>query len=123
MLITYYQDGSTVPKRASGVMTGLMALNVLFAAGILFAWTYVAFFVAEPLSWATWMPITRGYGLTGVLEYPFVMLWLFPLAGVFGAWLSLKAGHKPLAYACVAVPLAMLLLVMGWFYLTPSDWH
>lgn len=123
MLINYYEDGSVVPGRPTVIMRGLMGVNALVACVILFAWTYIAFFVAEPLAWATWMPITRGYGLTGVMEYPFVMLWLFPLGGIFGAWLSLKGGRRPLAYACVAIPLAMLLLVMAWFYLTPGDWR
>ena len=123
MLISYYENGTAIPRRPSAIIRALMGVNALFAGLILFAWTYVAFFVAEPLAWATWMPISRGYGLTGVMEYPFVMLWLFPLAGIFGAWLSLKGGRKPLAYACVAVPLAMLALVMVWFYMTPSEWH
>ena len=123
MLISYYEDGAAAPKRTSRGMALLMGANLLLAATILFAWTYIAFFVAEPIAWATWMPIHRGYGLTGVLEYPFVMLWLLPIGGVCGAWASLKAGQKTLAYACVAVPLVTLLLVMGWFHLTPSDWH
>jgi len=104
-------------------MALLMGANGLVAGVILFAWTYVALFVAEPLSWAVWRPVQRGYGLTGVLEYPFIMFWLLPLVGIFGAWVSLKSGNKTIAYAFVAVPLAMLMLVMGWFYLAPTDWH
>jgi hypothetical protein len=123
MLISYYEDGTPAPKRTSHGMAVLMGANVLFAAAILFAWTYVALFVAEPLAWATWMPIHRGYGLAGALEYPFVVLWLLPLIGVGAAWVSLKAGQLTLAYACVAVPLVMLLLVLGWFHLAPADWH
>jgi len=123
MLISYYEDGTAAPKRLSRGMLILMGADVVFAAAILFAWTYISFFVAEPLAWATWMPINRGYGISGVLEYPFVMLWMLPLVGVGCAWLSLKAGRKPLAYACVAVPLVMLALVLGWYHLTPSDWH
>ena len=123
MLINYYEDGSAAPVRTSRIMVTLMALNGIFSSAILFAWTYIALFVAEPLSWATWMPISRGYGFTGVLDYPFVMLWVMPLIGVFGAWVSLQGGRKPLAYTFVAVPLVMLGLVMGWFHLAPPDWH
>jgi hypothetical protein len=123
MLINYYEDGSAAPVRLSRPMIALMAMNGVFSSAILFAWTYIAFFVAEPLSWATWMPISRGFGFTGVLDYPFVMLWALPLVGVFGAWISIHAGRKPLAYAFVAVPLVMLALVMGWFHLAPPDWR
>ena len=123
MLITYYEDGRTIARRVPWPMLSLMIGNAFFASGIVFAWTYLALFVAEPLAWATWMPITRGYGLVGLLEYPFVTLWLLPLIGIFGSWLSLKGGHNVMAYAFVGVPLIMLCLVLGWFYLTPSEWH
>lgn len=123
MLISYYEDGSDAPKKTSFLMGALMVTNGLFATGILFAWTYLSLFVAEPLAWATWMPISRGYGIMGLVEYPFIMLWLMPLIGIFGGWVSLKGGHKAGAYAFVAVPVAMLLLILGWYYLTPSDWH
>ena len=92
MLISYYENGTAIPRRPSAIIRALMGVNALFAGLILFAWTYVAFFVAEPLAWATWMPISRGYGLTGVMEYPFVMLWLFPLAGIFGQGLWVIGG-------------------------------
>jgi hypothetical protein len=123
MLINYYEDGAAAPARTSRIMLTLMTANGLFASAIVFAWTYVALFMAEPLSWATWMPVSRGYGLYGVFEYPFVTLWGMPLFGIFGAWLSLQAGRKTLAYSFVAVPIVMLCLVMGWYYLTPSDWR
>lgn len=123
MLINYYEDEAAAPARTSRFMAALMAMNGAVSAAIVFAWTYVALFVAEPLQWATWMPITRGFGLMGVVEYPFVMLWVMPLAGVFGAWMSLQGRRKALAYTFVAVPLVMLALVMGWYHLAPTDWH
>lgn len=123
MLISYYDDGKNAPTRASVFMGALMVINGIFAAGILFAWTFFSLFVAEPLAWATWMPISRGYGLLGLVEYPFIMLWIMPLVGIFGAWVSMKGGHKTCAYAFVAVPIVMLLMVLGWFHLTPPDWH
>lgn len=123
MLINYYEDGGEAPARTPRCMIALMTANALFAGAIVFAWTYVALFVAEPMSWATWMPVSRGYGLLGVFDYPFIMLWGMPLMGVFGAWISMQSRHKTLAFAFVGVPLVMLALVMGWFYLTPADWH
>ncbi|MGD9803522.1 MAG: hypothetical protein AB7E81_18730 [Hyphomicrobiaceae bacterium] len=123
MLINYYEDGGLAPVRTPRLLLSLMIANSLFSTAIVFAWTYVSLVVAEPLSWATWMPVSRGYGLTGLIEYPFVMLWGMPLLGVFGAWLSLQARRRSLAFAFVAVPLVMLAFVMGWYYLTPTEWH
>ncbi|MGE0769332.1 MAG: hypothetical protein AB7L90_23065 [Hyphomicrobiaceae bacterium] len=123
MLINYYEDGGVAPVRTSRLVVTLMMINALFSIAIVFAWTYVALILSEPIAWATWMPVSRGFGLAGVLEYPFVMLWSLPLLGVLGAWLSMQAGRKTLAYAFVGVPLVMLALVMGWYYLTPGDWH
>ncbi len=122
-MINYSDTASATPVRASRLMATLMGLNGIVSSAILFAWTYIALFVAEPLSWATWMPISRGHGFTGVLDYPFVMLWVMPLIGIFGAWVGLQGGRKPLAYAFVMVPLGMLAMVMGWYHLVPTDWH
>jgi hypothetical protein len=123
MLINYYEDGAVAPGRTSRTLLTLMMANGLFSTAIVFAWTYIALVVAQPLSWATWMPVSRGYGLMGLLDYPFVLLWGLPLLGVFGAWMSMQARRKVLAYAFVGVPLVMLALVMGWYYLAPSEWH
>jgi hypothetical protein len=123
MLINYYEDGAVAPVRTPRTLFALMTANGLFSTAIVFAWTYVALIVAEPMSWATWMPVSRGYGILGLLEYPFVLLWGLPLLGVLGAWMSMQARRKVLAYAFVGVPLVMLALVMGWYYFAPGGWH
>jgi len=123
MLISYYEDGTEAPKGIPPPMLLLMGTNAAFASAILFAWTYLSLFVAEPLAWATWMPIYSGYGFAGVFNYPFMLLWVLPLLGIFGAWVSLKVGRKTTAYAFVAVPVVTIVLVLGWFYLTPIEWH
>ncbi len=123
MLITYYQDGSRATRQFAPILSLFLTLNSLFSFCILFAWTYISYIVSEPLSWATWMPINRGYGLLGVLEYPFVLLWLFPLIGVAGAWTAVKARKTTLAYSFAAIPVVTLLLIFGWYYMAPPDWR
>ncbi len=123
MLISYYEDGTSAPRRMSALLTVLMIANVLFSATILFAWTYVSYFVAEPLSWALWLPVSRGAGFAGVLDYPFILMWMMPLIGAFGGWVGYKGSSRPVAYAFVGIPLVILVLVVGWFYLAPSEWH
>jgi hypothetical protein len=123
MLISYYEDGTSARREMEPLLVALMGLNCVLSSVILFAWTYIAYFVAEPLSWATWMPISRGSGFVGVLDYPFVLLWLLPLIGAFGGWAGRKSGNKVLAYAFVAVPVLMLLMIFGWFHLAPGEWR
>jgi hypothetical protein len=123
MLISYYEDGKPVPHRLSWPLVVLMVVNIVFALLTLFAWTFLSLLVAKPLAWATWMQISRGYGLTDVFDYPFVILWLLPLLGVCGAWIGAKAGRATIAYAFVAVPVTTLLLVFSWYYLAPPDWR
>lgn len=123
MLITYYEDGKVVRRGITPILVLLIMANLAISAVILFAWTYIAFFVAEPLSWATWLPVTRGNDLMGVFDYPFIILWNLPLIGAYGAWIGEKGGRKTMAYAFVAVPLIMASLVFGWYYLAPPDWR
>jgi len=123
MLINYYEDGAAAPVRDSRLLLMLMSANGLLTTAIVFAWTYVALVIEEPLEWATWMPVSRGDGISGLLVYPFLLLWGLPLLGAFGAWLSMQGGRKALAYAFVSVPLVMLAMVLGWYYLAPGDWH
>ena len=123
MSISYYEDGTPIIPPRSRKLLALMAANAAFAMVMLFAWTVVSLFVAEPMSWATWMPISRGSTFEDVVRYPFVLLWLMPASGIAGAWFAMKAGRMPLAYACVGLPIVVMSLVFGWYYLTPPDWR
>ncbi|MFV0299266.1 MAG: hypothetical protein ACK5JT_24450, partial [Hyphomicrobiaceae bacterium] len=104
MLITYYQDGTTASRDKDPLLTTLMVANLLFSAIVLFAWAYVSYFVTAPMSWATWMPITRGHGLVGAFDYPFCLLWFLPFMGACGAWAARKARKRVIAFAFAAIP-------------------
>lgn len=123
MSISYHSDGTPVIRSRSGRLLALMAFNATFAGIMLTAWTAVALFVAEPLSWATWMPVYQTVNMEQVIRYPFVVLWLWPLMGIAGGWLAVRCGRPAIAYACVALPMVVLALVFGWYYLTPADWR
>lgn len=123
MSISYYSDGTTVVRPRSRRLLVMMAFNAVFAIVMLTAWTAVALFVAEPLSWATWMPVYQTVSVDQVLRYPFVVLWLWPLMGIAGGWLATKCGRPAIALACVALPMVVLAIVFGWYYLTPPDWR
>lgn len=101
-------------------MTFLMLANAVVAMTVLFAWTAVSLYIVEPIAWATWMPVRRGTTFEDLFEYPFVMLWFMPAAGIFGAWLALKIGRRALAISCVTLPLGLLGLIFGWYYLAPA---
>ncbi|HWV79976.1 MAG TPA: hypothetical protein VNZ50_00975 [Hyphomicrobiaceae bacterium] len=120
MTISYYGDESRAPITPSGTMTFLMLANAVVAMTVLFAWTAVSLYIVEPIAWATWMPVRRGTTFEDLFEYPFVMLWFMPAAGIFGAWLALKIGRRALAISCVTLPLGLLGLIFGWYYLAPA---
>ena len=124
MSIGYEDDhGKTVAGQMPMRLATMMAINGIMAAIVLFSWTLVAYLAKAPLEWATWNSIYRGPGLQGLLEYPFMVLWLWPLAGIAGSWLAYKSGRKPLAYSFSALPIVMMCLIFGMYYLAPPDWR
>jgi hypothetical protein len=100
----------------------MLAMNVVFAAVVVFAWAYVALVISEPLAWATWMPVGRNWR-PGMFEYPFTLLWALPGAGIVSGWTARKARNMPLAYFCASLPIITLILLFGWYYLAPIEWH
>ena len=121
MTISHYHDRASAPIRPTGFMTFLMLVNVIVAMTVLFAWTAISLYIVEPIAWATWMPVRRGTSFEELFEYPFVMLWLMPLAGNAGAWLGLKFGRRNFALACLILPVALLGLIFGWYYGAPPE--
>jgi hypothetical protein len=102
-------------------MTFLMLVNAVIAMTVLFAWTAISLYIVEPIAWATWMPVRRGTSFEELFEYPFVLLWLMPLAGIAGAWLGLKFGRRTFAMTCAILPVLLLALIFGWFYGAPPE--
>ncbi len=100
----------------------LMTLNGVFASSVLFSWTLVSVFVAEPVSWATWAPLdsTTTPELFG---YPFVLLWGLPLSGVFLAWVAKNFHNAKLAYLSVIVPILVLSSIFCYYYFVPLQYH
>ncbi len=123
MTISYYDDDTRASVRASGPLTFLMLTNAVIGLTVLFAWTAVSLYIVEPIAWATWMPVQRGTSFEDLFEYPFVMLWLMPAAGIVGAWLSLRMGRRGAALMCAIMPIAVLALIFGWFYLAPPTYR
>lgn len=122
MTISYYDDEARAPITPSGTMTVLMLANAVIAMTVLFAWTAISLYLVEPIAWATWMPVRRGTRFEDLFEYPFVMLWLMPAAGIAGAWISLKLGRRALAITCVTLPIALLALIIGWYNFAPPTY-
>ena len=121
MTISYYDDGARASIRPTSFMTLMMLVNAVIAMTVLFAWTAISLYIVEPIAWATWMPVRRGTSFEELFEYPFMMLWLMPLAGVACAWLGLKFGRRTFALTCLVLPVALLGLIFGWFYGAPPD--
>ena len=99
-----------------------MTLNACFAGSVLFAWTIIAVLVADPVSWATWAPITRGTR-PDLFGYPFVLLWGLPVTGIFLSWIAKNFHNRKLAYFSVLMPLMVLSLIFVYFYFVPLQYH
>lgn len=121
-LLSYY-DVTAQRKDPAGdnrVLLVLFVVNATFAATTLFWWTFMSLFVAAPIQWATW----RGVGARpDLFDYPFIVLWLLPAAGVACGWIARRAGYGRIACWLAFFPVVLLGLVFGWFYLTPTEWR
>jgi len=122
MTISYY-EASDAKRPLSRGLRMLMGANAVVALASLSAWTLVSLLVAEPIGWATWVPINRGDSLDDVFEYPFLLLWLMPLAGAAAGWCAAKVQQNKLANLCMWLPLSLLGAIFGWYYLAPAAWH
>ncbi|MCL4767633.1 MAG: hypothetical protein KJZ80_15510 [Hyphomicrobiaceae bacterium] len=107
-------------RRDPAPLMALQAANLVFAASSVFLWALMSLFMAEPIRWAT----ARGVGMRPeLLEYPFILLWLLPVAGACAAWVAQKAQRLKLAYFLAFYPILWFGLVVGWYYLMPVQWH
>jgi hypothetical protein len=107
-------------QRNSRFLFAMIVINCVFALGVLLWWHWMAAVMAEPVRWATW----RALGpRPGILEYPFILLWVLPVSAVSAAWLARQFGNMRLACGVAFFPVFYVSLIIGWFYLTPTAWH
>ncbi len=92
----------------------MTAVNVLFAGICLFAWRVVGAFLADPMSAATWSPLNR-FTRPELLNYPYILLWGLPAAGIGIAWIANTFGLKSLARFAIVLPLLLIALVAAWY--------
>ena len=117
-----FRDAPPPPSLRPGLIIALQALNVAFAAAIVSAWTYLSYFLADPIGWATWAPLSR-HGNPGLLDYPFMVLWGMPLAGVAIAYCARRLMMHGLITTALILPILTLGIIIGWYYLAPTEWH
>lgn len=124
MSISYANDEvPIIYKKTPRSLSFLILVNAVIACATLFAWKVVGLFVSDPVTWATWVPVYRGNGFDDIIRYPFVILWLWPAIGIIGAWASIKMAKHSLAFAFASMPVVVLGLVFGWYYLAPQTWQ
>ncbi len=119
MSIEYVTESLARPRDKRFKYRVLMVANGLFALVALFSWTFVSYIVAAPISWATWSPLTNGV-TPPFYEYPFILLWGMPAVGIGCAWLADKSGNLKLAKGIALMPVLVLSIIFGWYYIMPT---
>jgi hypothetical protein len=122
-MISYDLDARSSRKQWSRPLIALGVINAAFAGSMISAWTYAQMFVAEPLAWATWMRVYRGGAISDIFNYPFVLLWLMPACGLAIAYVAGEGRRWSMAWAALLLPVIILGVTIGWYYIAPPDWH
>ena len=117
MSLSYY-DERTKPR--TKIAMALVALNAAIAFGISFYWSGLATVIGEPYKWAMRGSISPSPSL---FEYPYLAAWLTPLLCVVAGWLAVKGGRPKAGQVIGLYPALMLAIMVGWYYLTPNEWH
>jgi hypothetical protein len=123
MAISYISEAAHLSERQRRLLNLCGIVNASFAVVVLLAWSSVQLYLIEPIEWATWRPITRSQDLMSLGEYPFVILWLLPLLGMFGGFIFGAAGKSKQAYFCATTPIILIAGILCWYYFLPQDWH
>ncbi|MEZ5850954.1 MAG: hypothetical protein R3D68_09950 [Hyphomicrobiaceae bacterium] len=123
MGISYISEKSHLSEGQRHLLNVLGIVNTSFAVVVLLAWSSVQLFLMEPIEWATWQPITRTQDLASLGEYPFVILWLLPLLGMFGGMVFGASGKSKQAYFCATTPIILISGILAWYYFLPQEWH
>ena len=90
-------------------------INVLFAVTVVFAWSLVGTWLADPISAAAESSVTT-FSRPDLLEYPYLVLWMLPIAGSLTAWLADRMGLTMFAKVAVSYPLLLMGLSYVWFH-------
>lgn len=107
-------------RQGSTPLKVLVSANVVLGLCALLFWELMSILIAEPILWAT----GQGGGTRPeLLDYPFVLIWLLPIACACIAWIASKVEWMKLAHFVAFYPLLYLGLVVGWYHLTPAQWH
>ena len=104
----------------TGLLRVIMVANVAFGVACMFWWPSLSRYLADAMRWATWRGIEQAPNL---FDYPFVLLWLLPVAGICFAWLLERSGKVPLASVVASLPMLLLGLVFSWYHMTPPHWQ
>lgn len=117
-----FSDAPPAPVERRWFLRTLQLLNLGFATAVVSAWTYLSYFLADPIGWATWMPLSRS-GNPHLFDYPFVVLWGLPVGGVLVSYCARRLTMHRLIATALLLPILTLGVIIGWFYLAPLEWH
>jgi len=95
-------------------------INLGMALAVLMAWPNYADALADPMS------VISGEAAPirpSVLEYPYFLFWLLPIAGVCGAYIAKAMEIDPLAKFFAVFPALLTLTSCAWLYYFAGYWN
>jgi hypothetical protein len=106
----------TKTEDAGRRLGAILALDAAVTTAGLAVPETMARLLAGPLQWATGDYVSVK---SGVLDYPYGLIWGLPLAGMAIAWLLRQGGLNRPALWVAALPIVFLAMVVGGFRLLP----
>jgi uncharacterized membrane protein (DUF485 family) len=114
-----YEHGSISANRFVRFMT---LVNVGLSLAVIGLWSFLAPYIAEPLSAAMKTQLPTGDRID-LLNPSFAMLWLPPILAILLANLSLTGSYYRLSRWIAAFPLVMLIMSLIWYYAFSANYN
>lgn len=112
MSVSLYEGERYDPKR---FVTIMMAVNLAICVVVLFSWPIVGPLLADPISAAAESSLD-GTHTPSIVDYPYVVLWLLPMLGAVGSWLTSNLGQPTLSKFLAAYPLLLIISSCAWYW-------
>jgi hypothetical protein len=107
------------PRRRP-LVRALFASNLLFIAGVLFAWQSMLMVIVGPLGWGADHQVPSDQSLNRLIEYPLLVFWAGPAVAVLVGKILIENRHYKTAFGIMVLPLLVFMLMFALYALVPN---